>query len=217
MKLNKTSGNMYDFITHTGNAIKGACEYDCFYCYMKRWGKLNPPRLDKSELSAPLPDGNFIWVGSSIDMFAPGIPFEWTHSVLEYCMKSNNKYFWQTKNPKDFHEWAFPENSVFCTTIETNRHYPKYMGNAPRPDDRAKWKNALNAIKYVTIEPIMDFDVDQLVELIKICEPEQVNIGADSGGNKLPEPSTEKIMTLIGMLSEFTTIHHKNNLKRLLI
>jgi len=41
MGLNKSSGNMYEFITHTWNTVKGACEHDCSYCYMKRWGKLN--------------------------------------------------------------------------------------------------------------------------------------------------------------------------------
>jgi hypothetical protein len=47
--------------------------------------------------------------------------------------------------------------------------------------------------KMITVEPILDFDLDQFVRMIKICEPEQVNIGADSGNNRLPEPSPEKI------------------------
>ena len=218
MKLNPTKGNMYDFITHTGNAIKGACEYDCYYCYMKRWGKLNPPRLDRGEFVHPLPYGKFIWVGSSIDMFAPGIPKGWIDAVLQYCYTFNNEYFWQSKNPEAFMnpEFVFPELSVFCTTIETNRYYPKHMGIAPYPEQRAEWMNKLHEVKYVTIEPIIDFDVDELFELIVMCKPEQVNIGADSGGNKLPEPSRAKIMALIDALSGFTTIHRKTNLKRLL-
>lgn len=66
--------------------------------------------------------------------------------------------------------------------------------------------------RYVTIEPIMDFDLPKLVELIKMCEPIQVNIGADSGNNNLPEPSA---IDLIEELKQFTTISKKNNLKRL--
>ena len=33
---------------------------------------------------------------------------------------------------------------------------------------------------YVIIEPIMDFDLEELVALIKLFNPEQVNIGKDS-------------------------------------
>jgi hypothetical protein len=62
----------------------------------------------------------------------------------------------------------------------------------------------------------MDFDVDELVELIQACNPDQVNIGADSGNNHLPEPSKDKLQTLIYRLSKFTTIDQKRNLSRLL-
>ena len=33
--LNKQKGNMYGFVTHTWNVIKGKCPHDCEYCYMK--------------------------------------------------------------------------------------------------------------------------------------------------------------------------------------
>ena len=52
--------------------------------------------------------------------------------------------------------------------------------------------------------------------MIKYCNPKQVNIGADSGNNNLPEPSKEKVLALIDELQKFTTIHNKSNLKRLL-
>jgi len=71
--------------------------------------------------------------------------------------------------------------------------------------------------KYLTIEPIMDFDLDKLVRIIKTAKPKQVNIGADTGNNGLPEPSKEKVLQLIEEIEKFTTIHNKNNLKRLLI
>jgi hypothetical protein len=69
---------------------------------------------------------------------------------------------------------------------------------------------------YVTIEPILDFDLQDMVALIKACEPNQVNIGADSGNNHLPEPSKEKLLALIDALKEFTVIDKKTNLQRLL-
>jgi hypothetical protein len=70
--------------------------------------------------------------------------------------------------------------------------------------------------KYVTIEPILDFDLDEMVDLIKRCEPIQVNIGADSGNHKLPEPSKEKVLQLIDVLNEFTLVKRKKNLKRII-
>ena len=43
----------------------------------------------------------------------------------------------------------------------------------------------------------------------------QVNIGADSGGNDLVEPSWYKIQKLIAALEGFTTVKLKKNLERL--
>lgn len=37
MVLNEQKGNMYNFITHTWNPIKGKCWHDCSYCYMKKF------------------------------------------------------------------------------------------------------------------------------------------------------------------------------------
>lgn len=216
MKLNPSKGNMYDFITHTGNAIKGKCPHDCSYCYVKRWKNQKPVRLDEKELSGPMDEGNFIFIGSSCDMFAEDIPSEWIRKILHYCCSFNNNYLFQSKNPERFFDFGYPENTVFCTTIETNRWYDKIMQDSPHPENRAMSMSKISIKKYVTIEPIMDFDLEDLVSMIQHCNPDQVNIGADSGGNKLPEPGKEKIMMLIDELKKFTTIHRKNNLKRLL-
>jgi hypothetical protein len=214
MGLNKSKGNMYEFITHTWNVVKGECYHDCSYCYMKRWGKLNPARFDEKELKTDLGTDNFIFVGSSNDMFT--VDVEWTQRILDYCNEyPDNKYFFQSKNTFAFqNEWLrFPKNSVFCTTIETNRFYQEFMGNTPYPRQRA-FSLPLN--NYITIEPIMDFDLIDLLTLLKVANPKQVNIGADSGNNNLPEPPKEKILELIHELEKFTKVKQKKNLKRLL-
>lgn len=36
MGLNKAGGEMYEFVTHTWNTVKGDCFHNCRYCYMKR-------------------------------------------------------------------------------------------------------------------------------------------------------------------------------------
>jgi len=221
MGLNKSKGNMYEWVTHTWNAIKGKCLHDCSYCYVKRWGNLKDVRLDEKELRINLGGGNFIFVGSSCDMFAEDIPDEWIDRTLEHCRIFDNKYLFQSKNPKRLERFIdeLPGDSVVCTTIETNRHYSDFMGNSPKTLDRANWINEIahNGIKtYVTIEPIMDFDLKEMIHYIETCLPEQVNIGADSGGNKLPEPTREKIEALIDQLSYFTKVKEKKNLKRLI-
>jgi hypothetical protein len=70
--------------------------------------------------------------------------------------------------------------------------------------------------KYITVEPVMDFDLGRFVEIIKACSPRQVNIGADSGNNRLPEPSREKIWSLVKELCRFTQVRMKANLTRIL-
>lgn len=209
---------MYKFVTHTWNTIKGECPHDCSYCYMKRWGKLNPVRFDKKELKTDLGNGNFIFVGSSCDMFADNIPDDWIKQTLEYCKRFDNEYLFQTKNPKRLLGLSLPKCTL-CTTIESDIFYPEIMNNSPKTKDRAKYMEMLSDCgfeTFVTIEPIMEFDLPTLVALIKQCSPEQVNIGADSGNNKLPEPSKEKVLQLIEELQKFTKIHNKSNLSRLI-
>jgi hypothetical protein len=215
VSLNPSKGNMYDFVTHTWNTVKGACPHACEYCYMRRFGPQKPMRFHGTELKTDLGAGNFIFVGSSCDMFAGDIPCHWTDNTLEHCRKFDNRYLFQSKNPESIARCFLPESSVVCTTIETNRVYRGCK--APTPSARAAGMELLAAFpRYVTIEPIMDFDLVPLVELVRRCEPEQVNIGADSGGNGLPEPSAEKVLALIEELGKFTTIARKTNLKRLI-
>ncbi len=219
--LNKSTGNMYDFVTYTWNPIKGKCFHDCKYCYMKRFGEQKPIHLDVKELKTEFGESNFIFVGSACDLFAQDIPNQWIERILAKCESSKSKFFFQSKNPNrilNFLDIETMSNWVFCTTIETNRHYEEVMCNSPLPINRA---NAMKAISllglktYVTIEPIMDFDVDEMVSLIRKCEPAQVNIGADSKGHNLPEPSKGKLEDLIDLLS-FTKVKLKDNLRRLM-
>lgn len=219
MAMNKRAGNMYEFVTHTWNAIKGRCYHDCSYCYMKRWGGLRDTRFDDGELKTSLGDGNFIFIGSSCDMWNTDIPAEWISKTLDHCIKyPGSRYLFQTKNPArltEFMDQLSIINPVVCTTIETNRHYPEIMNQSPIIGERVRGMMEIPFDRYVTIEPILDFDVDELVEIIRVIEPKQVNIGADSCGHKLPEPSIEKIHELVDRIKDFTVIENKRNLNRL--
>ena len=230
MGLRPRDGNMYKFITHSWNTVKGQCFHDCSYCYMKAENRvLGETKLDETEFKTDLLSDLFIFVGSGTDLFARNIPKEWIERTLNHCYDANNtlfgatnKYLFQSKNPKrilDFIEHPVFKQSVLCTTIETNRFYEEHMCYAPRIEARVSAMEEINKLgfdTYVTIEPIMDFDLEELVELIKRCNPKQVNIGKNSKEEiiKLPHPTANKTKQLIIELRKFTEVDIKDNLKK---
>lgn len=217
--MKKSTGNMYNFVDYTFNIIKGRCPHNCGYCYVKRYpvGEL---RFVEKELKTNLGKDNFIFVGSSCDMFAEEIPEEWIIRTLEYCSKFDNKYLFQSKNPWRILDLSehLPKKVVLGTTIESNNTYD-CMGKTPSPFERARMMLSLKNKGYetmITIEPILNFSVTDFVELIKIANPKWINIGADSKNHNLPEPSKEKVLLLIEELSKITEIRKKSNLERIL-
>jgi protein gp37 len=227
MPLIKSSGNMYPWISHLWNPVKGECPYRCSYCYVSRitdrYGKKqNPLHPDERDLRTKLGTGNFIFVCSGCDLFHPDVPEDWIANVRNNTFQyPGNRYLWHTKNPGrviDCQRWfnsLYAKMDVLCVTVESDIPRPA-ISKAPQPMERIEalkqWKGPL----MITIEPIMDFDVTIFSEMILSCEPEQVNIGADSGNNNLPEPSPEKIGALIEALRPFTKVYLKKNLHRLL-
>lgn len=219
MGLNICKGNMYSFVTHTWNTVKGACPHGCEYCYMTKWGPQKPVRFDESELKTDLGEGNFIFVGSSCDMWADKIPAGWINTTLEHCAKYDNRYLFQSKDPNRFFGFRFniPANSTVGTTIESNRLFIE-MGHTPPPGNRAAslGEMSLEYETMVTIEPIMDFDLEYLVHLISDCRPKWVNIGANTHATvSVPEPPKGKVIELIAELEKFTEVKIKSNLKRI--
>ena len=231
--LKESKGNMYEFITHTWNPIVGRCPHDCKYCYvLYKYGNdiKDGIRLEKECFKDNFGSNKFIFVGSGIDMFANDIPDEWITRVLDFCHRDNidlfetrNRFLFQSKNPSrmlQFIDHPIFQSSVICTTIESNRYYPSIMNHAPHVEERALAMNEIanrGIETYLTIEPIMDFDLNELVNLIQLCHPEQINIGANTIKNKrLPEPSKEKILQLVDSIGSDYKLELKSNLERLL-
>jgi DNA repair photolyase len=223
MGLNKTNGNMYPWITHTWNPLAGKCQHDCHYCYMKRsfLGQLEKYRgevsLVNEELFIDLGSGKTIFVGSATDLFGEWVPNNTIKSILSYCGKFPNKYLFQSKNPARIAKFLelLPKNSIIGTTLETNRKYN--ISQAPEPPQRYQ---DFSSIKYprkmISIEPIIDFDLDEFLKWIKRIRPEFVSIGADSKNNNLQEPSPDKIKKLISGIETVTKVRIKNNLYRII-
>jgi len=218
MSLNKSVGNMYDWVTHTWSPITG-CKFNCKYCYAQGQPEHDMPKLHKKRLRDNLGEGNTIFVGSMADMWGFWMADSSILHVLHICRRFHkNRYLFQSKDPRRFHPFLekMPDNVILGTTIETNRLTSK-ISLAPQVFQRAL---ALATIpdtykREVTIEPIMDFDLEPLLTLIKGARPDFVAVGADSKGHNLDEPSPEKIKELIVGLSEFTQVKIKKNLKRI--
>ena len=213
---------MFGFVSHTMNFIKGMCLHQCLYCFMialnirfDKWGDI---RLDEKEFRVNLGSDNFIFVGSSTDMWAANVPSEWIIRTLDRCDEFDNRYLFQSKDPSRFLEFIdhpVMSKSVLSTTIETNRWYPDVMNNAPHPNDRASAMAAVAARgvpTMVTVEPAMAFDHDELVAMIRACNPTQVNIGRNTNRQvQLPEPTRDEVQALIAELKTFTNVVVKPN------
>jgi len=224
--MDKQKGNMYSFIDYTWNPLGGQCPHRCSYCSTKKF--LRSPiisekysgdiRIIKSEL-INLKSNKKIFVCSQNDLFASSVPHQIIIDILLHCRKyPENTYLFQSKNPYRFLYYEFPDNSILCTTIESNRNVDNY--NVPTMIKRAVAIRDLFEYPYyktmITIEPIMEFDLKEMVELIDIARPDIIHIGAVTGNNKIQEPSAEKICKLIEILSGYNLqLILKDNLKRL--
>lgn len=164
-----------------------------------------------------LGEGNFIFVGSSTDEWVANISSEWIEQVLDYCDSFNNRYLFQPKNSTHFLQYLdhpIMRKSVLCTTIETNRFYPNIMQNVPVSQERAA---AMREVAnygipiYVTCEPLMNFDLGELVEMTRMCSPQQVNIGRNSQYDiALLEPTADEVKMLKAELEKFTKVDKAN-------
>jgi len=216
MGLNKQRGNMFPWVTHTINPIKG-CLHDCSYCYLRSLLFFEmTPRFEEREVKRGLGKGRVIFVGSASDMWGVWVPDVQIHAVLEQCMKyPDNTYLFQSKNPERFKNFIFPPKTILGTTIETNRQ-GLIQSKAPKVESRVQAMVAFkDARKMVSLEPIMDFDLEAMVRMISLVGPEFVSIGADSKNHALMEPSWKKVRELIERLGGITEVREKENLERL--
>jgi protein gp37 len=219
MSLKLSKGNMYKFITHVWNPVRGKCPYSCSYCYVGRWGGTPKPLgIDRRDLITPLGGGRFIFICSGCDLFHPDVPGEWIADVRSQTLQyPDSKYLWHTKNPQRLVELIEPGPAdVACVTIESNISRP-CISTAPPPFERAIYLQKWEGRRMITVEPVMDFDTGEFADMILSCKPEQVNIGGDSGRNGLPEPLPWKIKELIAALEKHTAVHRKKNLNRLVV
>ncbi len=227
MPLTKSAGNMYSWVTHTHTHLGGKCPHECSYCYVgkSRYGVIHryegEIRLIEKEFSANYGNGKTIFMEHMNDAFADGVPEHYINRIIGHCkLYPDNAYVFQSKNPIKFMGWRFPAHVIFGTTIETNRTIS--ISKAPHPMLRFGAMMELkrqhpNYQLFITIEPIMAFDLNEMVGGLIAVHPDFINIGADSKRCGLPEPTAKEVQALIKSIQDAgLNIRIKNNLSRFL-
>ena len=203
---------MYPLSIKQWNPFVG-CLWCCLYCILsfqhqlKRWAKGKcsecyrfKPHCHDSRLNQPLPQTGFmqfIFVCASADIsFCPD---DKLLKIVDRMRSEPNKTFLlQSKHPKTFNRVRFPKNVILGTTLETNRDNDyDAVSKAPKPSKRYDdFVQVVHPTKMVTIEPVMDFDMDTMLEWIEHINPCMVWLGYDSRKTRLPEPSLDKVRQL---------------------
>jgi len=223
----KPGSNMYDWCDYGWMPfVPHKCHHACDYC----WAADLWPTSNAEIIRLPFPElgkGKTIYVADRCDLFNEEMDSRDIESVLRHCQKYPlNRYVFQTKNPERMYGYlsampqAMPGQSILGTTIETDdaallaKH-----SKAPEPAQRALWIGSCHDAgfkTFLTIEPIMRFSLYGLVALIGVARPDFVNIGADSKGHQLPEPTGEEIQKLIDAIGELhIPIKIKSNLENI--
>jgi len=224
--LNSRKGSrMFSLVTETWNPVTG-CNHYCIYCWARRLAltKLKntkkyrngfKPAIHPNEFKKKF-SGGIVFVTDMGDLFSSTVPREWILKVIRYTAKFSDTYFlFMTKNPMRYHEFLdeFPPNAILGATIETDRddlYYKHKISQAPPPSERYIAMKTLDwDKKFISIEPILDFDLENFSKWIEEISPIMVYIGYDNYGWKLPEPPLNKTLELIDKLREITIVIKK--------
>ena len=231
MKLKESNGNMYNWVTHTHWHIGGECPHKCVYCYENRGGKrapdlCGPLKLNEESFAVHMGEGKKIFIDHRNDLFCKEMPSKWISRVLAHCETfPDNQYIFQTKNPSryfEFHQRFERMNCLLGCTIETNRDLPNDFTTAPQPSTRARQMETLTGhfrslTTFITIEPLVQFDLDKFLQMLVLISPNFIKVGMDSKKNNLSEPTVAEVEALLfGINKMGVEMREKHNLTRLL-
>ena len=216
---------MFPFITRPPyNPVGGKCPYGCVYCWvneiLRRYPSLREKysgelRLFPTELVRNFATGGYVFACDMLDLLAA--PKEIVYTVANVMAGNPQcKFLLESKNPRAFLDLGvdWSSNITLGTTIESNRNYPE-LSKSPQQTERLYWmvqvakarqgKNSL----FISIEPVLDFDLDSFLLQLYWIKPWAVAVGYDNYDWKLPEPPLAKTMQLIMELEKFTTVYRK--------
>jgi len=207
--------------TVTWNPFKG-CEFDCVYCEksFKRQAKRQKNRCIDCYKYKPhfhierinkIPKADIVFACGNGDIsFADMLQKGRILRAMQ--LKPKQTFLLQTKMPQCLDGWRIPSNVIVGTTIETNRD-TKDISKAPKTDTRYYFLKRLVCRKAVTLEPILDFDIEVVYSWLWDINPEKVWIGYcnynDDNVLNLDEPKLSKTKELIEKLESFTDVRLK--------
>jgi len=170
----------------------------------------------REEFGRRFKPGDFVFVGYMGDICFASRPI-----IIDICRiiqeQSAVNFLFCSKNPSIYGHWNlhWPENIYLGSTIETNRDYK--LTRAPAPMYRYMAMRAIDyAKKFLSIEPICDFDLDLMLSWIVEINPDIIEVGADNYHKGLPEPPWDKVEKLLTHLkANFPTVVEKVGLENL--
>lgn len=211
---------MYGWINKKWTPVGGSCPIACPYClvnsYKKRFPQHRAKYTGEPRLVGPWPKfkaGDVVFVCHMTDLFA--MPISIIKTVLNHCWNHPAAtYVFQSKLPSVIQACAdmIPQGSTVGTTIETDLMPEPILG------DRIYSMRQLRDrfVTFITVEPIQKFS-QFFASTIMVAKPSFINIGSDSKGSGLPEPTAAEVLKLIADLrGAGIEVRLKPNLKRIL-
>ena len=200
----------------TWNPIGGKCLHGCRYCYVETLKKMFPGVREKYSGAArtnakwlneikQFTAEDFVFVCDMTDLFGQWVPTEIIQQIFIAINKSPAKFLLLTKNPERYRQLisigiSIPQNCVLGCTVESNIDH---ISSGMQERARLMVMMELRLMGYPTmlsIEPIMDFDLEPFVKAIIRAKPVLVAVGYDNYNNGLTEPSFSKTIHLIHYL-----------------
>jgi DNA repair photolyase len=219
---------MFKTVTRTWNPFTG-CLFECTYCWARALvlGKLarSPkykdgftPTFHPHELKRRFKPDEFVFISDMGDIYWVSLRSD-LYSILEVVeAHPQTKFLFQTKAPEMYLHWHLRpfDNLYLGTTIETNRDYG--VSKAPPPMRRFYAMCLVDhPLKFLSIEPVMDFSLDVMTRWVEEMHPDIIEVGADNYGNNLLEPPPDKLAALLERLDQICPrVERKEGLERLL-
>lgn len=211
----------------TRNIISG-CRHQCSYCWARdraeqlrdhaaRYKDGFVPCFNKAELGKNYGKDKTWFIGDMGDSWGRWVPANRILDMLDDAKRADSSVtiLFLTKNSLRYYEFfpLFQPNFVAGFTLETNRVYGPEISRASSVEERyIAMRDLEYPRKFVSIEPIMDFDPDVFVGWLAEIAPIRVSVGYDNHNKGLVEPPLEKTVDLIDVLKSFMQVDIKDTL-----